>query len=36
MNTYPREILNGHTPLEKLVTDMGDGFIVPDFLEVSV
>lgn len=36
MNTYPRKILNGHTPLEYLVTDMGEGFIIPYFLEVTV
>lgn len=34
MNTYPRKILKGHTPLEELVTDMGQGFIIPCFLEV--
>lgn len=34
MNTYPRKILKGHTPLQDLVTDMGDGFILPSFLEV--
>ena len=34
MNTYRRKILNGHTPLEDLATDMGDGFIIPSFLEV--
>jgi len=36
MNTYPRKILDGHTPLKYLVNDMGEGFIIPDFLEVSV
>ena len=36
MNTYPRKILNGHTPLEYLVTDMGEEFIIPYFLEVTV
>ncbi len=34
MNTYPRKILNGHPPLEQLVNDMGEGFIIPPFLEV--
>lgn len=35
MNTYPRKILNGKAPLEKLKIEMGKGFIVPSFLEVK-
>ncbi len=33
MNTYPRAILDGHTPLEALIADMGEDFIIPSFLE---
>ncbi|MCX7028457.1 MAG: IS30 family transposase [Spirochaetes bacterium] len=36
MNTYPRKILDGHTPLKQLMNDMGEGFIIPYFLEVTV
>lgn len=34
MNTYPRRILNGLTPLAALVTLKGDGFILPPVLKV--
>ncbi len=34
MNTYPRKILQGRTPLEQLVHDMGQEFITPAFLEL--
>ncbi len=36
MNTYPRKILMGLTPLAALVNQMGEGFLVPPFLEVVV
>jgi hypothetical protein len=34
LNTYPRKILDGLNPLEKLKMEMGEGFIIPPFLEV--
>lgn len=34
MNTYPRKILHGLIPLEKLKREMGEEFIIPPFLEV--
>jgi IS30 family transposase len=33
MNTYPRKILGGKTPLGRLKAEMGEGFTVPSFLE---
>ena len=33
MNTYPRKILQGHAPLDLLMYDMGQDFIIPPFLE---
>jgi len=35
MNTYPRKILGGMTPLSRLKAEMEKGFIVPLFLEVG-
>ena len=35
MNTYPRRILNGKTPLDKPKAEMGKGFIIPPFLEAK-
>jgi len=35
MNTYPRKILKGLTPLDSLVNQMGEGFLFPPFLEVG-
>lgn len=35
MNTYPRKILGGLTPLEKLKREMGKDFIIPPFLELK-
>ncbi len=34
MNTYPRKILKGKTPLAAFVHEMGEGFRLPPFLEV--
>jgi transposase, IS30 family len=34
MNTYPRKILQGRSPLEALVNELGDHFKLPYFLEV--
>jgi len=34
MNSYPRKILKGQAPLADLVKGMGEGFIIPPFLEV--
>jgi IS30 family transposase len=34
MNTYPRKILQGRSPLEALVAELGDCFKLPYFLEV--
>jgi IS30 family transposase len=34
MNTYPRKILKGLAPLVDLVKGMGEGFIIPPFLEL--
>jgi len=34
MNTYPRKILDGMTPLGRLITEMGKEFIIPRFLEI--
>jgi IS30 family transposase len=34
MNTYPRKILQGRSPLEALVNELGDCFKLPYFLEV--
>jgi IS30 family transposase len=36
MNTYPRRILMGSTPLAALVGQMGDGFKLPCFLGIVV
>jgi len=36
MNTYPRKILMGLTQLATLVNQLGEGFILPPFLEVVV
>jgi len=36
MNTYPRKILMGLTPLAALVKQMGEGFLLPPFLDVVV
>ncbi len=36
MNTYPRKILMGLTPLAALVDQMGEGFLLPPFLEIVV
>lgn len=36
MNTYPRRILMGSTPLAALVGQMGDGFNLPCFLGIVV
>ena len=35
MNTYPRKILGGKTPLEALVDELDDKFKIPTFLEVK-
>ena len=35
MNTYPRRILMGLTPLAALVNQMGESFILPSFLEIG-
>ncbi|WP_320128540.1 hypothetical protein [uncultured Sphaerochaeta sp.] len=35
MNTYPRKILHGLIPLEKLEMEIGEGFLIPSFLEVK-
>ena len=34
MNSYPRKILKGLVPLDDLVNEMGEGFIIPPFLEL--
>lgn len=34
MNTYPRKILQGVTPLTSLLSQMGEGFLLPPFLAV--
>ncbi len=36
MNTYPRKILRGLTPLDTLMSQMGEGFILPSFLRIVV
>jgi len=36
MNTYPRKILSGMTPLVALVEQMGEGFVLPSFLGIMV
>ena len=36
MNTYPRKILNGLTPLVALAHQKGKGFLLPPFLKVVV
>ncbi len=36
MNTYPRKILMGLMPLAALVKQMGEGFVLPPFLEIVV
>jgi len=36
MNTYPRKILNGLTPLVALAHQKGEGFLLPSFLKVVV
>jgi len=36
MNTYPRKILNGLTPLVALAHQKGEGFLLPSFLKVIV
>lgn len=36
MNTYPRKILGGMTPLSRLKEEMEKGFIIPPFLEVHL
>lgn len=33
MNTYPRKILGGKTPLGRLKAGMGEGLTAPPFLE---
>jgi IS30 family transposase len=35
MNTYPRKILNGRSPLEMLAEEVGKDFRLPNFLEVK-
>lgn len=35
MNNYPRKILKGLVPLVELVNEMGEGFIIPPFLELT-
>lgn len=35
MNSYPRRILDGKSPLEYIIQEMGDDFKVPQFLEVT-
>jgi len=36
MNTYPRRILMGLTPLASLMNQMGEGFLLPPFLAVAL
>ena len=36
MNTYPRKILHGLTPLAALVTLKGEGFMLPPVLKAIV
>jgi IS30 family transposase len=35
MNNYPRKILGGKSPIEALISEIGNGFSLPKLLEVS-